>query len=165
MIYVLCSIFLVVFILCSFIFFKMNKLKDYNRSLEICINNINDILDKKLELVNELLPKIKDKKISSFALKDDFSLYEKEYELFLVSFNINKYAKEHPRVRIQDKVHQLNVLEESIEGLKDFYNANVLNYNEIFLKPGFNKIFKFFKFSEYKSFKIRKLEEYEVFKN
>ena len=66
---------------------------------------------------------------------------------------------------MKKNVSELNVLEENIDGLKDFYNANVLNYNEIFLKSYLNKVYRFFKFNDYKSFKIRKLEEYEIFKN
>ena len=62
-------------------------------------------------------------------------------------------------------VKNLNILEENLDGLKDYYNANVLNYNEIFLKRYFNKLFRLLKFVDYKSFKIRKLEEYEIFKN
>ena len=60
---------------------------------------------------------------------------------------------------------QIRDLEEELDGLKDYYNANVLDYNEIFLKKYFNKIFKLLKFDSYKAFKIRKLEEYEIFKN
>lgn len=166
MIYVFGTIFLLLVIVLGYLFFKYSKLKDINNSIEIASESINAVLDKKLELVNELLKDVKDKKIKEkFEYSDDFSLYEKENALFNVSFDINKYVKDKNIVKLKDKVKELNVLEENLDGLKDYYNANVLNYNEIFLKRYFNKLFRFLKFGDYKSFKIRKLEEYEIFKN
>lgn len=166
MIYVFGTIFLLLVIVLGYLFFKYSKLKDINNSIEIASESINAVLDKKLELVNELLKDVKDKKIKEkFEYSDDFSLYEKENALFNVSFDINKYVKDKKIVKLKDKVKELNVLEENLDGLKDYYNANVLNYNEIFLKRYFNKLFRFLKFRDYKSFKIRKLEEYEIFKN
>lgn len=166
MIYVFGTIFLLLVIVLGYLFFKYSKLKDINNSIEIASESINAVLDKKLELVNELLKDVKDKKIKKkFEYSDDFSLYEKENALFNVSFDINKYVKDKKIVKLKDKVKELNVLEENLDGLKDYYNANVLNYNEIFLKRYFNKLFRFLKFGDYKSFKIRKLEEYEIFKN
>ena len=85
--------------------------------------------------------------------------------MFNVSFDINKYVKERKDKKLLSEVKELNSLEESLDGLKDYYNANVLNYNEIFLKRYFNRLFRLLKFKDYKSFKIRKLEEYEIFKN
>ena len=85
--------------------------------------------------------------------------------MFNVSFDINKYVKDKKIVKLKDKVKELNVLEENLDGLKDYYNANVLNYNEIFLKGYLNKLFRVLKFGDRKSFKVRKLEEYEIFKN
>lgn len=166
MIYVFGTIFLLLVIVLGYLFFKYSKLKDINNSIEIASESINAVLDKKLELVNELLKDVKDKKIKEkFEYSDDFSLYEKENALFNVSFDINKYVKDKKIVKLKDKVKELNVLEENLDGLKDYYNANVLNYNEIFLKRYFNKLFRFLNFGDYKSFKIRKLEEYEIFKN
>ncbi len=166
MIYVLGILFLVLIIAGIFLFFKYAKLKDINNSIEIATENINTLLDKKLELVNDLLKEIKNEKIKkSFEYSDDLSLLEKEKVLFNISFDINKYIKEGKNKKLKDKVRDLNILEENLDGLKDYYNANVLNYNEIFLKKFFNKIFRLLKFDDYKSFRIRKLEEYEIFKN
>lgn len=166
MIYAVGALILIIVLLCGFLFFKCSKLKDINNSLEMASDNINSILDKKLELVNELLNEIKNDKIKEkFSYSDDFSIYEKENALFNVSFDINKFVKEGKNNTLKEKVKDLNVLEESLDGLKDYYNANVLNYNEIFLKRYFNKLFRVLKFKDYKSFKIRKLEEYEIFKN
>ena len=74
-------------------FFKYTKLREINDSINIASDSINSVLDKKLELVNDLLSKIKNDKIKSkFEYSDDYSIYEKENALFNVSFDINKYA-------------------------------------------------------------------------
>ena len=165
MIYVVGILVLVLIFGFGFLFLKYSKLKDINNSLLICMDGIDDVLVKKLELVNELLKDIKNEKISrKFEYSEEMSLYEKEDALFNVSFDINKFVKEGKNKKLKEKVRALNILEENLDGLKDYYNANVLNYNEIFLKRYFNKIFRFLKFEDYKSFKIRKLEEYEIFK-
>ena len=83
MIYVFGTIFLLLVIVLGYLFFKYSKLKDINNSIEIASESINAVLDKKLELVNELLKDVKDKKIkanlSKFYLKTKpkhiFSLY------------------------------------------------------------------------------------------
>ena len=166
MIYIICSLLFLLFIFGAFIFFKVNKLKDIKKSLDIISSNIEEFLDAKLNIVTRLLSDIDDEKIKKeFSYSDDFTLHEKEDSLFNISWNINKYIKDKRLDKMKKDVSELNVLEENLDGLKDFYNANVLNYNEIFLKSYLNKIFRFFKFSDYKSFKIRKLEEYEIFKN
>lgn len=166
MIYVIGVLIIIIILLCGYLFFKYSKLKDINNSLEIAKENINIVLDKKYELVNELLKDIKNDKIKEkFSYSDDFSIYEKENALFDVSFDINKFVKEGNNKKLKQRVKDLNLLEENLDGLKDYYNANVLNYNEIFLKKYFNKLFRLFKFEDYKSFKIRRLEEYEIFKN
>lgn len=166
MLYIIGIIILILFVGGFIIFLKVSKLKDIKKSLDICASNINEFLNKKLELINILLKDIDNKKIKKdFSYSDDFNIYEKEDALFNVSWNINKYIKDNNITKLKDKAKELNILEENLDGLKDFYNANVLNYNEIFLKKTFNKIFRIFKFSDYKSFKIRKLEEYEIFKN
>ena len=165
MIYVVGILVLVLIFGFGFLFLKYSKLKDINNSLLICMDGIDDVLVKKLELVNELLKDIKNEKITrKFEYSEEMSLYENEDALFNVSFDINKFVKEGKNKKLKEKVRALNILEENLDGLKDYYNANVLNYNEIFLKRYFNKIFRFLKFEDYKSFKIRKLEEYEIFK-
>lgn len=166
MIYILGAVFLLLVIILGYLFFKYTKLREINDSINIASDSINSVLDKKLELVNDLLSKIKNDRIKSkFEYSDDFSIYEKENALFNVSFDINKYVKEGKDKKLLSEVKELNSLEESLDGLKDYYNANVLNYNEIFLKRYFNRLFRLLKFKDYKSFKIRKLEEYEIFKN
>ncbi len=166
MIYVIGAVVLILVIFIVIVIFKYVKLKDVQKSIEMCIKSIDELLNKKLELVNSLLKDIDNKNIEEkFSYNEEASLYEREDILFNTSFEINKYIKEKKIKKLMPKVQDLNNLEEDIDGLKDYYNANVLNYNDIFLKKNLNKLFKLLKFDSYKSFKIRKLEEYEIFKN
>ena len=165
MIYVVSVLLIAVLVGGFVVFLKITKLKDIKESLEMCACNIENFLDKKLKIVTSLLKEIDNEKIKKdFSYSEDFSIYEKEDSLFTVSWNINKYIKDNKLSKFKDSVKELNILEENLDGLKDFYNANVLNYNEIFLKKYSNFLFRFFNFKDYKSFKIRKLEEYEIFK-
>lgn len=166
MLYVIGLIILVVVIAIIIFIFKYLKLKDIMVSINICIDSINNALDKKLKFVNELLDDIKDEKIKkNFSYNEDASLYEREDSLFNIGFEINKYVKEKKVKNLKDKIKKLNDMEENLDGLKDYYNTNVLNYNEIFFKKYLNKFFRLLKFEQFKSFKIRKLEQYEIFKN
>ena len=67
--------------------------------------------------------------------------------------------------KFKNEIIKLNEIDDDIEGLKDYYNANVINYNEIFLKKPMNLIYKLLKFTQYKSFKLRKIDDYEILKN
>lgn len=189
MIYVIGSIVLILIVCFFIVFSNYSKLKDIKVSIDTCAENISESLNKKLELVKDLLKKVDNEKITrEFVYDENASLYEREDALFNVSFELNKYIKdENSKKKITKKgkaknkskdkekeeksldfvneLKDLNILEENLDGLKDFYNANVLNYNEIFYKKPFNSIYKLLKLDTYKSFKIRKLEEYEIFKN
>ena len=166
MIYVIGIVLLLLVIFFFIVLFNYFKLIDIKTSIETCSDNIDVLLDKKLELVEKILMKMKNEKIKKmFEYNKEGTLYEREDVLFNVSFEINKQVKNSNNKKLKDDIRELNVLEESLDGLKDFYNTNVLNYNEIFFKKVFNKIYKILKFEGYKSFKIRKLEEYEIFKN
>ena len=148
------------------IFVNYTKLKDIRMCIDTCADNINNTLNHKLEMVNSLLEKLDSDTLNKkFTYDEDSSLYDREDSLFIIGFEINKYAKGHKKKKFLDDIRELNILEESLDGLKDFYNTNLLSYNEIFLKKYFNFIFKLLGFKEYKSFKMRKLEEYEIFKN
>lgn len=166
MVYAVGIIIVILVIFLVIVLFNYYRLKDIKTSIEACSVRINESLAVKLELIEKILKKIDNEKIEQdFNYKEDDTIYEREDALFNVSFEINKYLKESKSKKLKNELNELNVLEEGLDGLKDFYNTNVLNYNEIFFKKTFNKIFKLMKLEGYKSFKIRKLEEYEIFKN
>lgn len=167
MLYLVLTLFFIIFLCSVYIFFKVNKLNDIKKSLELCEKKINDALTNKYKIVLDILEKLDNDKLNKFFVyTEDLSLAEREKSLFDISFKINKYLKENKTKlkKFEEEMRTLNINEETLDGLKDFYNANVLNYNEIFYKKYFNKIYKLFKFNEYRSFKIRKLEEYEIFR-
>lgn len=166
MIYVILALLLLIFIFSAYIFFNIVKLKDLSESLNLCSVKVNELLDKKLQLIKSILKKLDDKKLNKkFIYNDEDSMLDREKNLFDIGFNINKHLKNSNNEKLNDEIKELGLVEESLDGLKDFYNANVLNYNEIFLKKYINKIYRLFKFTDYKAFKIRKLEEYEIYKN
>ena len=166
MIYIIGAVILLLVIFFFVVLFNYFKLNDIKTSIETCSVSIDTLLETKFDLIKKILKKIKNEKIEKkFEYDKEGTLYEREDILFNMSFEINKYIKDSNNKKLKDDLRELNVLEENLDGLKDFYNTNVLNYNEIFYKKTLNKIFKLLKFEGYKSFKIRKLEEYEIFKN
>ena len=59
----------------------------------------------------------------------------------------------------------LKILEEDLEGLKDYYNSKVIIYNEKYLNKLFCKIYKMLKLEKQKKFKLRKIESFEILKD
>ena len=166
MIYVVGVVLVLLVIFFFIVLFNYFKLNDIKNSIDTCSDSIDALLESKVALIEKILKKTKDEKLKKmFEYDKDSTLYEREDALFNISFELNKHIKDSNNKKFKDDIHELNDLEESLDGLKDFYNTNVLNYNEIFFKKVFNKIYKLLKFEGYKSFKIRKLEEYEIFKN
>lgn len=150
-----------------FLFIKYSKIKDLNNKIEVCCDNIGEILESKRELVFKVIEEVNDEELTKKSeFNESESIFENESNLFDIRWNLNKYL-DNKKITNQYKkdLRKLNVIEESIDGLKDFYNISVLNYNEIFLKKPFCYFYKMLGFEQKKSFKIRKLEEYEIFKN
>lgn len=167
MLYLILTLIFIIFICLIYIFFKVNKLKDIKKSLVLCEEKINEALSNKYKIVVDILEKLNDEKLKKyFVYTEDLSLAEREKSLFDIGFKVNKNLKENKTKlkKFENEMKELNTNEETLDGLKDFYNANVLNYNEVFYKKYFNKIYKLLGFTEFRSFKIRKLEEYEIFK-
>lgn len=166
MIYVVGIVILIIIVLAVIFFFKYIKLRDIKISLDICIDKINDILNTKFQVIENILKNINDETIKKeFDYDEKASVYDRENCLFDIAFKVNKYAKESKKKNLKNDIDKLISIEENLDGLKDFYNTNVINYNEVFLKKPFNKLFKLLKFEQYKAFKVRKLQEYEIFKN
>lgn len=165
-IYIIGVIIIILLALGIFIFLKYTKLKDISNSLDMCMDSIDTVLEKKLKLVNSMLKDVKDDRIKEdFNYDEDATLYDRENILFDTAFAINKYVVNSKGKKLKEKVRELNEIEEGLDGLKDYYNSNVKKYNEIYKNKYLHKIFEFLKLDTYKSFKIKKLEEYEVFKN
>jgi len=175
MIYVVIISIILLFIVTLFVLNNYLKLKDFEQNIFACTNNINELLVEKKEILDDLIKKVDDKKISELynSYSDDETLFVREEVLFNVNWEMNKFMhnkidEKDERLNddiIKDSVNKLNRLEENLEGLREYYNTNALNFNEIYFKKPFYYLYKLFKYDEKKSFKYRKLEEYEILKN
>lgn len=167
MIYLIVGIIILV-IICGVLFlFNYLKLKEFSNVIDVCVNNIEEALDRQDKEIVKILVSVKDQKIKeTYVIKDNFDLFEKEDLIFNVSWNINKYFED-KKVKKKDKeiLRNINSIEEEIEGLKDYYNSNSIKYNELYNKIPFVYIFKLLKLENKKVFKLRKLENYEILKD
>ena len=166
MIYVIGILILFLLIAFIFIFFKCIKLKEIKSSIDTCSMRINEFLEEKLDMVKEMFKSVRNEKLkSSFNYDESYDIYEKENVLYNIGYDLNKYIKEGRSKKLKEMIKVFNEKEEELEGLKDFYNASVQNYNSIYTNKYLNKIFKLLRFESYKPFRIRKIEDYEIFKN
>lgn len=146
---------------------KYFKLKEFDKVILVCINNINESFDRLDKEIVSILDKVSDEKVKDlYKSNKDFSLFEREDMLFEVSWNINKYFDD-KEVDEDDKkiLRNISNIDEEIEGLKDYYNLNSVRYNELYNKVPFVYIFKLLKLESKKVFKLRKLENYEILKD
>ena len=141
MIYIIITITIILALL-AILFIKYKKLEDLENAIITCEENLEYQLKEKNEIIKILIKEINDE-------------------------DINKYLLENPKKNntFKKEIIKLNEIYDNIEGLKDYYNANVINYNELFLKKPLNLIYKLLKFTQYKSFKLRKIDDYEILKN
>ena len=165
MIYII-IVFIVLLMIGLFLFLQYLKIKSFDDKINTCLDNITEILDNKETLVFKIINDINDEKLSK---KSDFQksdvIFQNENALFDIRWNLNQYINNKKiNENYKKDLRKLNIIEESLDGLKDFYNITVLNYNELFLKKPFYFFYKLLGFEQRKSFKIRKLEEYVIFK-
>jgi len=160
MILVLATLFVVISIL---------RLRELEKNQEVCAMNIEESLKEKYTLLSNLVQLLKEERfVKQFEIISDKDLFEKEKSLFNLRWDINKYMKEQKIEKteeIKDLLKQLAMLEENIEGLKDYYNMQSMLYNEKIDQPIFSIIYRIFKLKKKDIFQLRKLEEYEILKN
>ena len=166
MIYIIIIITIILALL-AIVFIKYKKLEDLENAIETCEDNLENHLKEKNEIIKEVIKDINDEELNKFTYNEEETIHEKEDNLFNIRWDINKYLLENPKKnkKFKKEIIKLNEIDDDIEGLKDYYNANVINYNEIFLKKPMNLIYKILKFTQYKSFKLRKIDDYEILKN
>ena len=166
MVYVIGILVLLLLVAFIFIFFKCVRLKEIKNSIDACSLKINDFLEEKLNMVKEMFKSVRNEKIKdSFNYDESYNVYEKENALYNIGCDLNKYIKESKSKKLKEMIKVFNEKEEELDGLKDFFNANVQSYNDIYANKYLNKIFKLLKYDSYKTFRIRKMEDYEIFKN
>lgn len=166
MIYIIITITIILALL-AIVFIKYKKLEDLENAIITCEDNLENHLKEKNEIIKEVIKDINDEELNKFTYNEEETIHEKEDNLFNIRWDINKYLLENPKKnkKFKKEIIKLNEIDDDIEGLKDYYNANVINYNEIFLKKPMNLIYKLLKFTQYKSFKLRKIDDYEILKN
>lgn len=166
MIYIIIIITIILALL-AIVFIKYKKLEDLENAIMTCEDNLENHLKEKNEIIKEVIKDINDEELNKFTYNEEETIHEKEDNLFNIRWDINKYLLENPKKnkKFKKEIIKLNEIDDDIEGLKDYYNANVINYNEIFLKKPMNLIYKLLKFTQYKSFKLRKIDDYEILKN
>ena len=146
------------------------KIKNSNSVLMICEDKIEVLLNEKKELIDKAIKILNSKKLKDlFHYEENLTIIEKESSLFNIRWELNKYLNNQGKKKVTDEVKdivkRLDVMEEDLDGLKNFYNANIINYNEIYNKKLFNWFFKLLKLKKKESFKLRKLEDFEILKN
>lgn len=166
MIYIIITITIILALL-AILFIKYKKLEDLENAIITCEENLEYQLKEKNEIIKILIKEINDEELNKFKYNEEETIHEKENALFNIRWDINKYLLENPKKNntFKKEIIKLNEIDDNIEGLKDYYNANVINYNELFLKKPLNLIYKLLKFTQYKSFKLRKIDDYEILKN
>lgn len=166
MIYIIIIITIILALL-AIVFIKYKKLEDLENAIITCEDNLENHLKEKNEIIKEVIKDINDDELNKFTYNEEETIHEKEDNLFNIRWDINKYLLENPKKnkKFKKEIIKLNEIDDNIEGLKDYYNANVINYNELFLKKPMNLIYKLLKFTQYKSFKLRKIDDYEILKN
>lgn len=166
MIYIIITITIILALL-AIVFIKYKKLEDLENAIITCEDNLENHLKEKNEIIKEVIKDINDEELNKFTYNEKETIHEKEDNLFNIRWDINKYLLENPKKnkKFKKEIIKLNEIDDNIEGLKDYYNANVINYNELFLKKPMNLIYKLLKFTQYKSFKLRKIDDYEILKN
>ena len=175
MIYVIIAIVIVILVVALVIFGNYMKLKDLDENCEVASSNIEELLVEKKSILDNAVSVVDDEKINALyeSYNQDDDLFKREDVLFNVSWEINKLfnnfdekeVKKLKKKNIDTLISDLVRLEESLQGLREYYNRNVLNYNEKYNKMPFTIIYNLFKFKSKKSFKLRTLEEYEILKN
>src|SRR5574344_613659 len=118
--YIIIIIVLIIIFIVLYIIDNYKKIKELEKNINISLEKIN-----KDTKVKELKVLIK--------IKDDEDIFELEKTLYDVRWKLNTLVNEEkykPIKEFLDYYNNLNTVEESLEGLKDYYNSKVLIYNE-----------------------------------
>ena len=165
--YFFIAVLIIVIILSFVLFYKLFDLKNINNNLDVAEVNLQQVLDKKKELLYNLRDCISDEVAKKIYPEDkDLDLFELEESLFNIRWEFNKLSSKDykDKKEVQKVMKELNNLEDDIEGLKDFYNTYARRFNLAFVKKPFTLFYKLFKLNEKKLFNYRKLEQYEILK-
>jgi len=166
--------YLIIILVLLILFVILYIYDNYQKLLEILENinkskeKIDEILDKKKEYLEKLTKDSKEKELKIILKKDTSDIFLKEDVLFDVNWKLESLIKDlkyKPENEYKECYEKLKILEEDLEGLKDYYNSKVILYNEKYLNKFFNNIYKILKLEKQKKFKLRKIESFEILKD
>lgn len=166
MIYIIIGIIVFLVLILLFLYMKINNLKDEHDKIEVALNKINNIVNKKDENILNILDILKDEKLKSkYENKDN--IIEKEENLFYLYWDINKYLNENKKKnkKLDELINEIECNEDELEGLKDFYNSTVNLYNSLYNKKPYTLLYKIFKFKTKNIFTSKRVEEFEILKD
>lgn len=177
--YIIIGVVILLLIIFLIILNNYLKVKDLNSNIDASVLNIQDVLTKKKDTINSVIEIVKDEKVKALFEKynENDNIFVKDTLLFDISWNINKLLldkdndkkkkkrKSKKDEKIDDFEKEIASLDESLEGLKDYYNANAIKYNELINKKPLKLLYKILKLTEKETFEYSKLSEYEILKN
>ena len=163
---------IIIIIIIFVIWFNYKKINNIKSNLEVCSNHIIELLNKKTELLLKLNKEDKNKDLeSSLSFEDNISLFEKEKKLFNITVNIDenflkkKLKKNKKEQKSGSLLEEIKVVDDNLEGLKDYYNTYVNLFNSFFRKKPFIYIYKIFNLYEMQTFESKRTEKYEILKS
>ncbi len=167
--YIIIIIVLIIIFIVLYIIDNYKKIKELEKNINISLDKIKELLIKKEDLLEKIVKDTKVKELKVLIkIKDDEDIFELEKTLYDVRWKLNTLVNEEkykPIKEFLDYYNNLNTVEESLEGLKDYYNSKVLIYNEKYLNKLFKNIYKLLKLEQKKSFKLRKIDDYNILRN
>lgn len=166
--YVIIILVLLIIFVILYIYNNYQKIKDILENINVSKEKIDELLDKKKELLENLVKDAKDKDLKIMLKEETNDIFSKENVLYNVRWKLEELItdkKYNPKDEFKTYYERLKVLEEDLEGLKDYYNSKVIIYNEKYLNKLFCKIYKMLKLEKQKKFKLRKIESFEILKD
>ena len=166
--YVIIIFVLLVIFTILYIYDNYQKIKDILENINTSKDKIDEVLNNKKELLENLVKDSKDKDLKIMLKEETNDIFSKEDMLYNVRWKLEELItdkKYSPKDEFKTYYERLKILEEDLEGLKDYYNSKVIIYNEKYLNKLFCKIYKMLKLEKQKKFKLRKIESFEILKD
>ncbi len=157
-------ILLIILAVVIIIYISLEKIKDIDKNIDMCTKSIEEILTTKKDIIEKIIKDTNSKKLKDlFEYKED-NIITKEESLYNITKEINNYTNTNAKKKtnnknLKEELMKLSSLDEDLEGLKNYYNTNAFNYNNIYNKKFFNKIYKILKLNKKDLFDSRKLDD------
>ncbi len=176
MVFIILGIILIIAIIFSFVFiYNKNRFQEELIRIDEAENNIDMLLQKKIEFIDQIIPIIQKKSKEQEFLSDFHIIREKEKN----HFEINEYLKnsyveiikilEDNEALMSDKklnslLEEMNENEEDLIASIQFYNDHTVEYNRLIHSFPSNMIKTFLKLKHKELYSTEKKEIYEILK-